>query len=615
VLTIFSTARAFKDLYAVIQRNAMTSWSKLEPRPEVLVFGDDDGTAEICAELGFVHIPEVATSDLGTPLVSDMFAQAQQRATNPFCCFVNSDIILLPKIYEALNAAASQFDEFLIVGRRVDLDITEVLDFGTGWSDRLRRLADESGRLQPEIAIDYFIFPRGSIGTLPPFAIGRGAYDNWLIWHAGDQGLSVIDASPFFTVIHQSHDYSHAGGLKAVWEGPEAQQARALVGHWSRYHTVSHAQHMIAADGTVGRARGATYRLARPRRVASHLLRFSRPLRRWMKYDAAYALRTKARVAQRRAVAAAAQRLAAAPETEPVPVPEWSFGHADRRDPRVLARLWLWRRAARLDVADPVLVRWYDGLVVAQHLGNDTSRCLFVGGRIEPNEMTFVARAVRPGAVVIDAGASEGLFTMLASRRAGSAGRVVAVEPSPREHERLGANVARNSLGNVTVVREGLLDEPGDLVLHVAESHHDGRNTFGEFVYDIAGEDDVKVPVTTLDELVLRLDLKRVDLVKIDVEGAELRLLQGATTTLRAHHPVLLFELQDASLRAQGSSAEAVLDLLAGFGYCVLPFSRETGVPTAARQPDASDLNVVGCHVDDLDALVAAGAVEPERKP
>lgn len=299
-LTLFSSARAFSGQFETIQRNAITSWVMLDPRPDVILFGDDPGTAGLCRELGIRHVPDVATSELGTPLVSDMFSRAQDLAAGDTCCFLNADIILLPDLYAAIAAAKSSFERFLIVGRRSDLDISAPIDFSGDWVGRLREHARASARLQPEIAIDYFAFRRGTFPDLPPFAIGRSAYDNWLIWHADDLGMPVIDATRFCLVVHQSHDYSSAGGLKAVWEGPEAARAHELVGHWSRYHTISHARFMLTNEGAIVRARGLHYRLARPRRALAHQLRFLRPARRWLKYEARHRLRLALRRLQAR---------------------------------------------------------------------------------------------------------------------------------------------------------------------------------------------------------------------------------------------------------------------------------------------------------------------------
>jgi hypothetical protein len=279
VLTIFSTAKPFRGPIATIQRNALSSWTRLGPDVEVILFGDDDGSAEACRAVGARHVPHIATNEFGTPLLSDMFRVAEEEARHPVLCFVNADIILTRDVLPAVAAVRARFERYLMVARRYDIDVEEPLRFHPGWEDSLVSFARQRGELKSEVWIDWFAYPRGLYGALPPFAIGRTAHDNWLIWRAAQLGAAVVDASPGVTVIHQRHDFAHAGGRRAVFEGEEARRQRALVGSWRHLHTISHAQWMLSPDGHVVRARGWSYRLARPRRAASHLLRFTRPIR------------------------------------------------------------------------------------------------------------------------------------------------------------------------------------------------------------------------------------------------------------------------------------------------------------------------------------------------
>jgi hypothetical protein len=280
VLTVFSTAKPFTGPTGTIQRNALSSWTRLAGEVDVILFGDDEGSAEACRAVGARHIPEIAKNEFGTPLLSDMFRVADAEAKHPVMCFVNADIILSTDILPAVDAVRSRFDRYLVVARRYDIDVDEPLAFGPGWQDALIRFTRSRGELKSEVWIDWFAYPRGLYGDMPPFAIGRTGHDNWLIWRAGQLGAAVVDASRAVTIVHQRHDFSHAGGRRAVFEGEEARRQRALVGSWRHYHTISHAKWMLTPDHEVIRSQGWNYRLARPRRAASHALRFTRPLRR-----------------------------------------------------------------------------------------------------------------------------------------------------------------------------------------------------------------------------------------------------------------------------------------------------------------------------------------------
>jgi len=280
MLTILSTPKAFRGLFAVIQRNAIESWTRLEPRPEIVLFGRDPGTAELSAELGLKHVPDVATNAQGTPLLSDMFITGQALATNPVVCWANADIIFTESIMRAAQVIGERNRPAYLVGRRTDLDQLTPLDFSDGWSDVLATRAQVEGERKPANWIDYFMFTRGLFRELPPFAIGRPGYDPWLIWRAADLGADVVDATDHVLAVHQRHDYSHVGNRAAVFSGVEAQQNAAIVADWRHYHSIAYARLKLDANGRLVPARGAAYRLARPKSYAGHALRFTRPLRR-----------------------------------------------------------------------------------------------------------------------------------------------------------------------------------------------------------------------------------------------------------------------------------------------------------------------------------------------
>ena len=226
MLTILSTPKAFTGLFAVIQRNAIESWTKLEPRPEIILFGRDPGTAEICDELGLRHVPDVATNAHGTPLLSDMFMTGQALAANPVVCWANADIIFSPTVMRAAQIVTDHPRPAYLVGRRTDIDQLTPLDFFDGWSEQLAARARREGERKPANWIDYFMFTRGLFVELPPFAIGRPGYDPWLIWRAADLGADVIDATDYVLAVHQRHDYSHVGSRAAVFGGVEARGER-----------------------------------------------------------------------------------------------------------------------------------------------------------------------------------------------------------------------------------------------------------------------------------------------------------------------------------------------------------------------------------------------------
>jgi hypothetical protein len=280
MLTILSTPKPFRGLFAVIQRNAIESWRRVDPRVEIVLFGRDEGTAEICREFGLRHVPNVATNGQGTPLLSDMFVTGQAIATHPIVCWANADIIFTPTIIRAAQVVSENPRPVYLVGQRTDLDQLTPLDFSSDWVAELSSRALREGEEKPANWIDYFMFTRGLFQDLPPFAIGRPGYDPWLIWRAADLGADVVDASAFVLAVHQRHDYSHVGTRAAVFDGIEARQNAAIVDDWRHYHSIRHARLKLDGTGSLLPATGLAYRMARPRSYAAHLMRFTRPWRR-----------------------------------------------------------------------------------------------------------------------------------------------------------------------------------------------------------------------------------------------------------------------------------------------------------------------------------------------
>lgn len=282
-LTLLSTPKAFQGHFDTIQRNAITSWTKLSPRPDVVLFGTDEGTSELCRELGLRHVPDVATTEEGTPLLSDMFLRGQEIATTPLVCWSNADVIFTDRLLEAADRVLTGGRPVYLVGRRTDIDQRHRLDFEPGWQERIVRRAQDQGELKPVNWIDYFMFTRGLFPDLPPFAIGRPGYDPWLIWRAASLSADVIDATEFVTAVHQRHDYSHVGRREDVFNGEEARRNAAIVDDWRHYHSISWARLSLDPSGDLVPARRLHHRLARPRLYAAHALRFTRPIRRkWL---------------------------------------------------------------------------------------------------------------------------------------------------------------------------------------------------------------------------------------------------------------------------------------------------------------------------------------------
>ena len=277
--------------------------------------------------------------------------------------------------------------------------------------------------------------------------------------------------------------------------------------------------------------------------------------------------------------------------------PGWRFAEEEYKPTvKVNRRLAIWREFVRRNyLALPVRIKWYEGLNIYLRLGNDQSRCLYVSGSFEPNEIYWLGTVLKPGMCFLDIGANEGFYTTYAAKKVGPAGSVYAFEPSAREQTWLQRNINRNNLKNVIVFETALADKRGKAVLKIADHEHNGQNTLGvKFGHPgISSIYEVEVPITTIDELRDARLLPKLDVLKIDVEGAEAMVLEGGKTALNNDRPTLIIELFEAALAAQGSSVAKVINLLEAANYRILWFSNISGKLTDIRPSGVSCQNVV----------------------
>ena len=170
----------------------------------------------------------------------------------------------------------------------------------------------------------------------------------------------------------------------------------------------------------------------------------------------------------------------------------------------------------------------------------------------------FGETLIREGDIVIDCGAHVGTFVHHAL--ANGASKVVAIDPDPTQVECLRRNFREEiAAGRVVVVPEGVWNEQGTMTLYVV-SLHSGASS----LLEKPGEKEITVKVTTIDELVGRLELPRVDLIKLDIEGAEREALRGASETLEKYGPALLI---DSYHRPDDAEVLPRLIDAAGVGY------------------------------------------------
>ncbi len=227
---------------------------------------------------------------------------------------------------------------------------------------------------------------------------------------------------------------------------------------------------------------------------------------------------------------------------------------ANERTPRLL------RRVAAAGLGD----RWTtitSGPAAGLAFNCGPSNAAYTTGTNEVGIQRVFEQHIAPGDCVLDVGANVGFFTVLAARRTGSAGQVVAFEPDERNAACIVANAARNGFSHVEVVQAAVADQAGRAVLwqaayaggHALESAGRPPDAIGQ----------VEVDVVTIDGMRRDGRVPRVAFVKIDVEGAELDVVRGMTETLHNDRPVMLIEVDAEQRDELERRVEAVRDLLA----------------------------------------------------
>lgn len=231
------------------------------------------------------------------------------------------------------------------------------------------------------------------------------------------------------------------------------------------------------------------------------------------------------------------------------------------------------------------VVRTRHGFRMDLDLSDFICQVVWATGEFEQHTTHLIRALLAPGDAVVDVGANVGYFTLLAAGAVGAAGRVDAFEPVPDVYTDLARNVRLNKLGQVVIHEEALWDCEGEATIWLGPAHEKGTSALRPFDGQ-AGQ--LTIRTTRLDQYLA--ELPPVRLIKIDVEGAEYRVLQGMDGCLRRDRPDLIVELCDEYLTALGASAAAVCELLRKHGYQMYGMDYDGLVPMTGWSPAAPSL-------------------------
>jgi FkbM family methyltransferase len=226
-----------------------------------------------------------------------------------------------------------------------------------------------------------------------------------------------------------------------------------------------------------------------------------------------------------------------------------------------------------------------------------------IGALYEPG-LALLPKLLRGGDVVFDCGANQGVYALYSATLVGAQGRVVAVEPQPYAVAALRRSLDANRYENLVVFEAAVSDRPGLLPFYFRPE------AVAASLVDDGSSECRQVEVRSIDSMMQSEGLSRLDLIKLDVEGAEAAAVKGALESIRVHHPLVMFECWDPdsenTREAWGSLADA------GYGFFDMVADQQV---VRLKEPTRSHglLAVAPERMDRLAGL--AGSTEPDRPP
>jgi len=230
MITLFTICAPFTEK-KIIQENAIKSWMKLRPKPEIFIMGGKEKGVKEFAEENNIRIIECKTNEDGIPYTKSMFQKAKEEAKNDILCFINSDIILYQNFIDGINLINEKnLDEYLAVGQRHDVDID--YEINDEMLSNFYILASK-GKIHGDGATDYFIYPKKiDFSHMPEFDSVRPGWDTWLCIDIKKRKIPLIDCTNVIKIIHQNHRRQWAEETKENDAKNKMNILLAGLGYW-----------------------------------------------------------------------------------------------------------------------------------------------------------------------------------------------------------------------------------------------------------------------------------------------------------------------------------------------------------------------------------------------
>jgi FkbM family methyltransferase len=232
-----------------------------------------------------------------------------------------------------------------------------------------------------------------------------------------------------------------------------------------------------------------------------------------------------------------------------------------------------------------------------------------VGARIAVNRVyekhvtQEMLRWLKPGVVLVDIGANIGYYSLLAATHLGETGKIIAFEPSKESCNLLKMSVKRNGFKNVAIYAKAIADIDGMVGFHMDDSN-------GIINKELSGASAYQVEAVKL-EHILRAE-SHIDLIKMDVEGAEGLVLRGAENLMRTHHPIVFTEFNPPSIASTSNmTADDFLNRFRSMGYELHVIDKDKG----ASQRPQSNQEILNCYEAVKPSHIDLLAIPQKPKP
>lgn len=221
MLTIVSTMKPMIDPFIIEQTNSILSWKHLKIKPDIYIFGNDEGVKEFCEKHNINHIPTITKNkeNNGVPLINDILFQGYQLMKTKYIMYINADILLLDDFCDTLEVFDKTFpdvDSCLLTAMRINVGKFHLLDFNKYWRPEI--LANRSdvkcfGEFKYETpdGIDIFVHKKNNYKSIPDFAIARMGFDSWMLDYAIKKFDMSIDITNTCNIYHHMGKYYQEG--------------------------------------------------------------------------------------------------------------------------------------------------------------------------------------------------------------------------------------------------------------------------------------------------------------------------------------------------------------------------------------------------------------------